>query len=185
MAYVRALWACSCATRRSARGSCRSFRTRPAPLGMEGMFRQLGMYAPQGQLYRPHDADQLMWYREDQSGQILQEGITEAGAMASWIASATAYSTHGVQTSPVLHLLLDIRLSAYRRLSLGRRLTCARGAFLIGGTAGRTTLNGEGLQHEDGHSHLFAAAIPNLHVRTIPRTVTRSPSSSKTACAAC
>ncbi len=128
--------------------------------GMEGMFRQLGMYAPQGQLYRPHDADQLMWYREDQSGQILQEGITEAGGMSSWIAAATSYSTHGVQTIPffIFYSMFGFqRIGDFAWAAADMR---SRG-FLIGGTAGRTTLNGEGLQHEDGHSHLFAAAIPN------------------------
>lgn len=128
--------------------------------GMEGMFRQLGMYAPQGQLYRPQDADQLMWYREDQSGQILQEGITEAGGMSSWIAAATAYSTHGVQTIPffIFYSMFGFqRIGDFAWAAADMR---SRG-FLIGGTAGRTTLNGEGLQHEDGHSHLFAAAIPN------------------------
>jgi pyruvate dehydrogenase E1 component len=128
--------------------------------GMEGMFRQLGMYAPQGQLYRPQDADQLMWYREDQSGQILQEGITEAGAMSSWIAAATSYSTHGVQTVPffIFYSMFGFqRIGDFAWAAADMR---SRG-FLIGGTAGRTTLNGEGLQHEDGHSHLFAASIPN------------------------
>jgi pyruvate dehydrogenase E1 component len=128
--------------------------------GMEGMFRQLGMYAPQGQLYRPQDADQLMWYREDKSGQILQEGITEAGGMSSWIAAATAYSTHGVQTIPffIFYSIFGFqRIGDFAWAAADMR---SRG-FLIGGTAGRTTLNGEGLQHEDGHSHLFAAAIPN------------------------
>ncbi len=128
--------------------------------GMEGMFRQLGMYAPQGQLYRPQDADQLMWYREDQSGQILQEGITEAGGMSSWIAAATSYSTHGVQTIPffIFYSMFGFqRIGDFAWAAADMR---SRG-FLIGGTAGRTTLNGEGLQHEDGHSHLFAAAIPN------------------------
>ena len=128
--------------------------------GMEGMFRQLGMYAPQGQLYRPQDADQLMWYREDKSGQILQEGITEAGGMSSWIAAATSYSTHGVQTVP---FFIFYSMFGFQRIGdfawAGADMR-SRG-FLIGGTAGRTTLNGEGLQHEDGHSHLFAAAIPN------------------------
>src|SRR5450631_3125251 len=128
--------------------------------GMEGMFRQVGMYAPQGQLYRPHDADQLMWYREDKSGQILQEGITEAGGMSSWIAAATAYSTHGVQTVPffIFYSMFGFqRIGDFAWAAADMR---SRG-FLIGGTAGRTTLNGEGLQHEDGHSHLFAAAVPN------------------------
>jgi pyruvate dehydrogenase E1 component len=101
-----------------------------------------------------------MWYREDKSGQILQEGITEAGAMASWIASATSYSTHGVQTVPffIFYSMFGFqRIGDFAWAAADMR---SRG-FLIGGTAGRTTLNGEGLQHEDGHSHLFASAIPN------------------------
>ncbi len=128
--------------------------------GMEGMFRQIGIYSGGGQLYRPQDADQLMWYREDKTGQILQEGITEAGAVSSWIAAATAYSTHGVQTIPFF-----IFYSMFGFQRIGDFIWAAgdmrsRG-FLIGGTSGRTTLNGEGLQHEDGHSHLVASTIPN------------------------
>jgi pyruvate dehydrogenase E1 component len=128
--------------------------------GMEGMFRQVGMYAPSGQLYRPQDADQLMWYREDKTGQILQEGISEAGAISSWIASGTAYSTHGVQTIPFF-----IFYSMFGFQRIGDFIWAAgdmrsRG-FLMGGTAGRTTLNGEGLQHEDGQSHIMASFIPN------------------------
>ncbi len=128
--------------------------------GMEGMFRQLGIYATEGQLYRPQDADQLMWYREDKAGQILQEGINEAGAMCSWIASGTAYSTHGVQTLPfyIFYSMFGFQRIGDFAWAAGDMRT--RG-FLLGGTAGRTTLNGEGLQHEDGHAHLFAAAIPN------------------------
>jgi len=128
--------------------------------GMEGMFRQIGIYSGGGQLYRPQDADQLMWYREDKTGQILQEGITEAGAISSWVAAATAYSTHGVQTIPFF-----IFYSMFGFQRIGDFIWAAgdmrsRG-FLIGGTSGRTTLNGEGLQHEDGHSHLIASTIPN------------------------
>jgi len=128
--------------------------------GMEGMFRQIGIYSGGGQLYRPQDADQLMWYREDKNGQILQEGITEAGAISSWVAAATAYSTHGVQTIPFF-----IFYSMFGFQRIGDFIWAAgdmrsRG-FLIGGTSGRTTLNGEGLQHEDGHSHLIASTIPN------------------------
>jgi pyruvate dehydrogenase E1 component len=128
--------------------------------GMEGMFRQIGIYAPLGQLYRPQDAEQLMWYREDRSGQILQEGITEAGSMCSWIAAATAYSTHNVQMLPffIFYSMFGFqRIGDFAWAAADMR---SRG-FLIGGTSGRTTLNGEGLQHEDGHSHLFAAAVPN------------------------
>ncbi|HEX3469101.1 MAG TPA: pyruvate dehydrogenase (acetyl-transferring), homodimeric type [Candidatus Elarobacter sp.] len=128
--------------------------------GMEGMFRQLGIYSNVGQLYRPQDADQLMWYREDKAGQILQEGITEAGAMCSWIASGTSYSTHGVQTLPffIFYSMFGFQRVGDFAWAAGDMRT--RG-FLLGGTSGRTTLNGEGLQHEDGHSHLFAAAVPN------------------------
>jgi pyruvate dehydrogenase E1 component len=128
--------------------------------GMEGMFRQIGMYAPMGQLYRPQDADQLMWYREDKTGQILQEGISEAGAISSWIAAGTSYSTHGVQTIP---FFIFYSMFGFQRIgdfiwAAGDMRT--RG-FLLGGTSGRTTLNGEGLQHEDGQSHLMASFIPN------------------------
>jgi pyruvate dehydrogenase E1 component len=128
--------------------------------GMEGMFRQVGMYSALGQLYRPQDADQLMWYREDKTGQILQEGIDEAGAISSWIAAGTAYSTHGVQTIPFF-----IFYSMFGFQRIGDFIWAAgdmrsRG-FLLGGTAGRTTLNGEGLQHEDGQSQIMASFIPN------------------------
>ncbi|HVE51454.1 MAG TPA: pyruvate dehydrogenase (acetyl-transferring), homodimeric type [Casimicrobiaceae bacterium] len=128
--------------------------------GMEGMFRQLGIWNQQGQLYTPEDADQLMFYKESKTGQILQEGINEAGATADWIAAATSYSTHGVQMIPFY-----IFYSMFGMQRVGDLLWAAgdmrcRG-FLLGGTAGRTTLNGEGLQHEDGHSHLMSATIPN------------------------
>jgi pyruvate dehydrogenase E1 component len=128
--------------------------------GMEGMFRQLGIYSTVGQLYRPQDADQLMWYREDKAGQILQEGITEAGAICSWIAAGTSYSAHGVQTLPfyIFYSMFGFQRIGDLAWAAGDMRT--RG-FLLGGTSGRTTLNGEGLQHEDGHSHLFAASIPN------------------------
>jgi pyruvate dehydrogenase E1 component len=128
--------------------------------GMEGMFRQLGIYSSLGQLYKPQDAEQLMWYREDKSGQILQEGITEAGSMCSWIAAGTSYSAHAVQMLPffIFYSMFGFqRVGDFAWASGDMR---SRG-FLIGGTSGRTTLNGEGLQHEDGHSHLFASAVPN------------------------
>ncbi|MGN6091125.1 MAG: transketolase-like TK C-terminal-containing protein, partial [Luteibacter jiangsuensis] len=129
--------------------------------GMEGLFRQIGIYSQFGQLYQPEDSDQLMWYREDTSGQILQEGINEAGAMASWIAAATSYSNHNVQTVP---FYIYYSMFGFQRVG---DLTWAAGdsrsrGFLLGGTSGRTTLNGEGLQHEDGHSHLLSGAIPNV-----------------------
>jgi len=128
--------------------------------GMEGMFRQLGIYSPLGQLYRPQDAAQLMYYREDVHGQILQEGITEAGAMCSWIAAATSYST---SDEPMIPLFVFYSMFGFQRIG---DLAWAAGdmrsrGFLIGGTSGRTTLNGEGLQHEDGNSHLISAMIPN------------------------
>jgi pyruvate dehydrogenase E1 component len=128
--------------------------------GMEGMFRQFGIWNQQGQHYVPEDADQLMFYKESQDGQILQEGINELGAMADWIAAATSYSTHGVQMMPFYIFYSMFGLQRTMDLCWAAGDSRARG-FLIGGTAGRTTLNGEGLQHEDGHSHILAATIPN------------------------
>ncbi len=128
--------------------------------GMEGMFRQLGIYSHVGQLYTPQDADQLMFYKEDQKGQVLQEGINEPGAMSSWIAAATSYSTHGVSMIPFYIFYSMFGFQRVGDLCWAAGDMRARG-FLLGGTAGRTTLNGEGLQHEDGHSHLLAATIPN------------------------
>ncbi|QOS53502.1 pyruvate dehydrogenase (acetyl-transferring), homodimeric type [Pseudomonas aeruginosa] len=128
--------------------------------GMEDMFRQLGIYSSVGQLYEPVDKDQVMFYREDKKGQILEEGINEAGAMSSWIAAGTSYSTHN---QPMLPFYIFYSMFGFQRIG---DLAWAAGdsrahGFLIGGTAGRTTLNGEGLQHEDGHSHLLASTIPN------------------------
>ena len=128
--------------------------------GMEGMFRQLGIWSSVGQLYTPEDADQLMFYKEDKHGQILQEGINEPGAMSSWIAAATSYSTHGVQMIPFYIYYSMFGFQRVGDLAWAAADQRARG-FLLGGTAGRTTLNGEGLQHEDGHSHLAASTIPN------------------------
>ncbi|MDX6665272.1 MAG: pyruvate dehydrogenase component [Solirubrobacteraceae bacterium] len=128
--------------------------------GMEGMFRQLGIFSQVGQLYTPEDAEQLMFYKEDRRGQILQEGINEAGAMSSWIAAATSYANHG---EPMLPVYVYYSMFGFQRigdLAWAAGDSRARG-FLIGGTAGRTTLNGEGLQHEDGHSHVLASTIPN------------------------
>ncbi|MBB3102733.1 pyruvate dehydrogenase (acetyl-transferring), homodimeric type [Azomonas macrocytogenes] len=128
--------------------------------GMEGMFRQLGIYSAAGQLYEPVDKDQVMFYREDKKGQILEEGINEAGAMSSWIAAATSYSTHN---QPMLPFYVFYSMFGFQRigdLAWASGDSRARG-FLIGGTAGRTSLNGEGLQHEDGHSHILASTIPN------------------------
>jgi pyruvate dehydrogenase E1 component len=128
--------------------------------GMEGMFRQLGIFSQVGQLYKPQDADHLMYYREDKSGPMLQEGINEAGAMSSWIAAATCYSASNV---PMISFYIYYSMFGLQRVG---DLAWAAGdmrcrGFLLGGTAGRTTLSGEGLQHEDGHSHLLAATIPN------------------------
>ncbi len=128
--------------------------------GMEGMFRQLGIWSSVGQLYTPQDAEQLMYYKEDKSGQILQEGINEAGAMSSWIAAATSYSTHGVQMIPFFIFYSMFGFQRIGDLAWAAGDMRCRG-FLLGGTAGRTTLNGEGLQHEDGHSHIVASTIPN------------------------
>ncbi len=128
--------------------------------GMEGMFRQLGIYSHVGQLYTPQDADQLMFYKESQTGQVLQEGINEPGAMSSWIAAATAYSTHGISMIPFYIFYSMFGFQRVGDLAWAAGDMRARG-FLLGGTAGRTTLNGEGLQHEDGHSHLLAATVPN------------------------
>ena len=128
--------------------------------GMEGMFRQFGIFSQVGQLYRPEDANQLMFYKEDTSGQILQEGINEAGAFSSWIAAATSYSTNN---TPMIPFYIYYSMFGFQRvgdLAWAAGDMRARG-FLLGGTAGRTTLNGEGLQHEDGHSHLLSANIPN------------------------
>lgn len=128
--------------------------------GMEGMFRQLGIWSSVGQLYTPQDADQLMYYKEDKHGQILQEGICEAGAMSSWIAAATAYSTYGIQMIPFFIFYSMFGFQRIGDLAWAAGDMRCRG-FLLGGTAGRTTLNGEGLQHEDGHSHVVASTIPN------------------------
>ncbi len=128
--------------------------------GMEGMFRQLGIYSPKGQLYEPEDADQLMFYRESREGQVLQEGINEAGAMSSWIAAATAYSNHDICMLPFFILYSMFGFQRIGDLCWAAGDSRARG-FILGGTAGRTTLAGEGLQHQDGHSLILASAVPN------------------------
>ncbi|WP_373087187.1 pyruvate dehydrogenase (acetyl-transferring), homodimeric type [Zhongshania sp.] len=128
--------------------------------GMEGMFRQLGIYSSQGQRYTPHDSDQIMYYKEDKQGQILEEGITEAGAFSAWLAAATSYSNHHY---PMIPFYIFYSMFGFQRimdLAWAAGDSQARG-FLLGATAGRTTLNGEGLQHQDGHSHLMANMIPN------------------------
>src|SRR5580693_2996597 len=128
--------------------------------GMEGLFRQVGIYSPVGQLYQPQDSEQLMFYKEDQHGQILEEGITEAGSVSSFVAAGTSYSTHATSMVP---FYIYYSMFGYQRVG---DLIWAAGdsrtrGFLMGGTAGRTTLNGEGLQHEDGHSHLLFSVVPN------------------------
>jgi pyruvate dehydrogenase E1 component len=127
---------------------------------MEGLYRQAGIWSQVGQLYRPEDADQLAFYREAKDGQVLQEGINEAGAMATWIAAASSYSVHNC---PLIPFYVFYSMFGFQRVG---DLAWAAGdmrcrGFLVGGTSGRTTLNGEGLQHEDGQSHLLASAIPN------------------------
>ncbi len=128
--------------------------------GMEGMFRQLGIYSSEGQKYQPEDAGQVMYYREDRKGRILEEGINEAGAMSAWIAAGTSYSVHD---KPMIPFYIYYSMFGFQRIG---DLAWAAGdsqakGFLLGATAGRTTLNGEGLQHQDGHSHLLASTIPN------------------------
>ena len=127
---------------------------------MEGLFRQVGIYAPFGQRYQPQDSEQLMFYKEDAHGQILEEGITEAGSMSSFIAAGTSYSTHNTQMVP---FYIYYSMFGYQRvgdLIWAAGDSRARG-FMLGGTSGRTTLNGEGLQHEDGHSHVLFSVVPN------------------------
>ncbi|UVK78701.1 MAG: pyruvate dehydrogenase E1 component [Sodalis sp. Ffu] len=128
--------------------------------GMEGLFRQIGIYSPNGQQYTPQDREQVAYYREDKKGQILQEGINELGAAASWLAAATSYSTNDF---PMIPFYIYYSMFGFQRIG---DLCWAAGdqqarGFLIGGTSGRTTLNGEGLQHEDGHSHIQSLTIPN------------------------
>ncbi len=129
--------------------------------GMEGLFRQLGIYSPQGQKYKPVDADQLMFYREDAAGQVLEEGITEAGAFSSWLSLATSYSTNDL---PMLPFYIYYSMFGFQRVgdSAWQAGDMRARGFMLGGTAGRTTLNGEGLQHEDGQSHIQSSLIPNV-----------------------
>ena len=128
--------------------------------GMEGMFRQIGIYSPLGQLYQPQDSAQLMFYKEDKHGQILEEGITEAGSTSSFIAAGTSYSAHGV---PMIPFYIYYSMFGYQRVGdlVWAAADSRTRGFMLGGTAGRTTLNGEGLQHEDGHSHVLFSVVPN------------------------
>jgi pyruvate dehydrogenase E1 component len=129
--------------------------------GMESLFRQIGIYAHAGQLYEPVDRDSLLYYKEAKDGQILEEGITEAGSMSSFIAAGTAYATHGINMIP---FFIYYSMFGFQRIGdliwAAADMRCK--GFLLGGTAGRTTLNGEGLQHQDGHSHLLAMPVPNI-----------------------
>jgi pyruvate dehydrogenase E1 component len=129
--------------------------------GMEGMFRQFGIYAHGGQLYEPVDSDKVFYYKEAQDGQILEEGITEAGSMSSFIAAGTAYAQHGINMIP---FFIFYSMFGFQRIGdlIWAAADCRAKGFLIGGTAGRTTLNGEGLQHQDGHSLLNAVAFPTV-----------------------
>ncbi len=127
--------------------------------GMEGLFRQSGIYSPVGQLYEPVDAEQLLYYREEESGQIIEEGITEAGAFSTWVSAGTSYANHGIQMVPFFAFYSMFGFQRIGDLAWAAADLRARG-FLIGGTSGRTTLNGEGLQHEDGQSHVQASVIP-------------------------
>ena len=156
-----ACWRRCCVTSRSASGSCRSCPTSRAPSAWRACSARSACTPPSGQLYKPEDSEQLMYYREDQAGQILEEGITEAGSMSSFIAAATSYSAHGEQMIP---FYIYYSMFGYQRvgdLVWAAADSRARG-FLLGGTAGRTTLNGEGLQHEDGHSHVLFSVVPNV-----------------------
>ncbi|MFM7135841.1 MAG: pyruvate dehydrogenase (acetyl-transferring), homodimeric type [Planctomycetota bacterium] len=129
--------------------------------GMDPLFKQCGIYAHAGQLYEPVDSDQLLYYREAKDGQILEEGITEAGSMSSFIAAGTAYASHGV---PMIPMYIYYSMFGFQRIGdlIWAACDCRARGFLLGGTAGRTTLAGEGLQHQDGHSHLFAMAYPTV-----------------------
>src|SRR4051812_26787839 len=129
--------------------------------GMEALFRQVGIYSHSGQLYDPVDMDTLLYYKEAKEGQILEEGITEAGSISSFIAAGTAYATHGINTIPFFIYYSMFGMQRIGDLVWAAADSRTRG-FLLGGTAGRTTLAGEGLQHQDGHSHLFSMAVPNL-----------------------
>ncbi len=133
--------------------------------GMEGLFRQIGIYNPRGQTYTPEDRAVVSYYKEETSGQVLQEGINELGAMASWVAAATSYSTNDL---PMIPFYIYYSMFGFQRVGDMAWLAGdqqARG-FLLGATAGRTTLNGEGLQHEDGHSHIWQAQYQTVFLTT-------------------
>ena len=129
--------------------------------GMESLFRMVGIYSHNGQIYEPVDKESLLYYKEQKDGQILEEGITEAGSMSSFIAAGTSYSTHGVNMIP---FFIFYSMFGFQRIGdlIWAAADCRTRGFLVGGTAGRTTLSGEGLQHQDGNSHILALPVPNL-----------------------
>ncbi len=159
MAYVRLL-TILCRDKKMGKNVVPIVPDEARTFGMEGMFRQLGIYSSVGQLYTPQDKDEIMFYKEDKTGQILEEGINEAGSMSSWIAAATSYSSHGVNTVPFYIYYSMFGFQRIGDLAWAAGDMQARG-FLIGATAGRTTLAGEGLQHQDGHGLVMANTIPN------------------------
>ena len=152
--------------------------------GMEGMFRQLAIYSPSGQLYEPVDHAQLMYYREAKDGQILQEGINEAGSLASWMSAGTSHITHGV---PMIPFFIFYSMFGFQRIAdlIWAAADMQARGFLLGATSGRTTLNGEGLQHQDGHSHLIAADRPVLPGLRSDLRLRARGHPARTACAAC
>ena len=162
MAFVRLLGLLAAQQGASPTASCRSCPDEARTFGMEGLFRQLGIYASQGQLYEPVDQDQVMYYREDQKGQILEEGINEAGAISSFIAAGTAYANYGINMIPFYAFYSMFGFQRVGDLIWAAADNQARG-FLIGATSGRTTLAGEGLQHCDGQSQLLAPHGAELH----------------------
>ena len=169
MAFVRLLRAAAAATRRSASCIVPIVPDEARTFGMEALFRQFGIYSQPGPALRAGRlATSLLYYREAKDGQILEEGITEAGSMASFIAAGTAYADARRDHDPVLHLLLDVRLPADRRPDLGGRRHARPAASCWAARPGRTTLAGEGLQHQDGHSHLLASTVPTCAPTTRP-----------------
>ena len=156
-----ACWPSCCATRRLGELVVPIVPDEARTFGMEALFRQVGIYSHVGQLYEPVDMDTLLYYKEAKEGQILEEGITEAGSMSSFIAAGSAYATHGINTIPFFIYYSMFGMQRVGDLVWAAADTRTRG-FLLGGTAGRTTLAGEGLQHQDGHSHLLSLAVPNL-----------------------
>ena len=152
--------------------------------GMEALFRQVGIYAHSGQLYEPVDMDTLLYYKEAQDGQILEEGINEAGSMSSFIAAGTAYATHGINTIPFFIFYSMFGFQRVGDLIWAGSDMRMRG-FVLGGTAGRTTLNGEGLQHQDGQSHVLAGAGAELPVLRSGVRLRAGGRSSRTASSGC